>query len=382
MNLVFITDPHLGNHRKFGGVIRNGLNDRAQAVSRALKDACDMSVGADALIVCGDLFDTDKPSPALVSAASRAFEHSKTQAHVLVGNHERTSYGSNHTEPMARWWHGEHALLSSDVHAIAVIDGICNDMVLAVPALQKSDQSFVSRISDHLQNQEDIAGRAALEVLCVHAGVMDDSTPAFLRSTSAMELNELFELMEEHDIKLTVCGDWHEFKEYERNGRHVVQLGALVPTGFDNLGIEPYGRVLGYQTDTRKITYGHIAGPRFLKAVYEENELDAAWVAHVMRGQKAQYDLYVKVTVLPENVRHARSDLDSMIKDGAIKGYEIAINKEVARIQAKAAATRARSASSFEDALEAYLRVSPLPQGATRAGVTAKISALLSYKEE
>jgi hypothetical protein len=116
--------------------------------------------------------------------------------------------------------------------------------------------------------------------------------------------------------------------------------------------------------------------------VYEESELDAAWVAHVMRGQQAQYDLYVKVTALPENVKHARSDLDSMVKDGAIKGYEIAVNKEVARIQAKAAATRARSASSFEDALEAYLRVSPLPQGATRTGVTAKISALLSYKED
>jgi hypothetical protein len=253
--------------------------------------------------------------------------------------------------------------------------------MVMVPALPKSEQTLVSRVAAACEEQG-IFSRAIRkpEILCAHAGIMDEDTPPFLRSTSAIDRDELFAFMDEFDLELALCGDWHEHKVHTRNGRTIIQVGALVPTGFDNLGVNEYGYAISYDTHTKQIAKHVVPGPRFLKVVYEEQTLDAAWVHGVMSGTFGENALYVKVSALPENMKHARQDLDQMVADGFISGYDLVPSKEMVRVQAKAAATRASSAATFESALEEYLRVTPLPEGATRKGVIEKVSALLTHK--
>ena len=131
-SIAFVADVHLWNHRRCGGPVSAGINQRGQKILDALNYAADLALkkGASSLFVAGDLFDAVNPPPQLISRTIDALKRKNLNIFVLAGNHDRAS-----NQP------GDHALgpLAS-VHKFNVIEtpeivDIGDKTIAAIPFL-------------------------------------------------------------------------------------------------------------------------------------------------------------------------------------------------------------------------------------------------------
>src|SRR5260370_428206 len=93
MRIGFCADCHIANHRQFGGQLVSGLNERCRlcldVLANALKRAGEC--GCADVVILGDLFDSDRPSPQEVAAVQYVIYRSNIRVSMLVGNHDKTS---------------------------------------------------------------------------------------------------------------------------------------------------------------------------------------------------------------------------------------------------------------------------------------------------
>jgi hypothetical protein len=182
-------------------------------------------------------------------------------------------------------------------------------------------------------------------VLVGHFGIADADTPSYLRgSHDSVEADYLGRLCAEHDITHVFAGHWHQRNGWRVNDVRIHQLGALVPTGWDNPGFVGYGHVAILDCDTGEVSWTEIPGPRFLGAnMADDDEL-------ITTAESQDYHIYVD---------------DAPREDPGIK--------EAAR----AAAEAAQSSSTLDDAVAAYVEEMPLDEGVDRAAVLAKAKEYL-----
>lgn len=358
--LAFCADPHIGNHRKHAGNTIAGLNKRCRDVIATLDRAATWSAEqkVDAFVVCGDLFDTNRPIPQMIAAVQQVL--AKVPTIVEVGNHDKSS-----TEE------GDHALAPlapvativerPRVISVADVDLIC------VPFMPGAATSWFEQTVADVVTKE-ARGKKTCRLLAFHLGVDDSNTPFYLRGApDSIALKIVEQVMDQHNISYALCGNWHNHQHwYVRDGlRGVLQCGTLAPTGWDNAGSEGYGFVAMFDTKTQPyITLKQIPGPRFLTV---QGPSAADTIVKSVRDEGNQ--VYVKWQTDIKGSRIAREELVEWQDAGLIDGWEVSIEDEAAEEAARVAAKVARKAETMAEALAKFVAEMPLTEGVDRAEV-------------
>lgn len=363
-----VADVHLGNHRQHGGATRGSINDRCREGLDVLHRALMLAVErrCDWFVVHGDLFDTDRPPPALIAEVQQMF--SGVAAYhcgvvLVLGNHDMTSSVANDSA-MAPLAPVAHVV----VRASALQLG--GARLVALPHEVGFSQHTTETLGAALDGALHALGRGTNEdptgpvVVGMHLGISDDSTPPWLRGAAdSVPIDVLMPALVKRGIRWAVAGNWHDRRAWFDSGTTVLQLGALVPTGWDNPGLDGYGTVAIVDTDRPAAGFEieEVPGPRFVVA----DSLDDARRVSVAASARP---LYVRLRLPPEQVADGRALLAELGLPG-----DVAVDAGLTTAAARTAATLARGASTLDEAVAAFVAEMPLDAGVDRARVLAHV---------
>lgn len=280
MLLGIVADPHVANHRRYGGSMVAGLNQRGrwcvETLGRAAWIAC--NVGCDFFVVLGDLFDHTRPTPQLVRATARALldrppGKRAMRVVVILGNHDKQSEVEN-----------DHAAAS-----LQMIDGIevysepsCigfggHQLILAPYRAGRAEEWLPNAVlrdrAPWARHFPTVDGTPPRRVILTHLGVFDDDTPPYLREAKdAVGLGQARFLCDAVEADALYAGNWHSHKRWVgRNSMpagpgsdaaEVVIPGTLCPASYsDALGDN--GHMVVYDSKTNGFNKMTIDGPRF-----------------------------------------------------------------------------------------------------------------------
>lgn len=264
MLIATVADIHAGNHAIMGGPAVNGLNERCRKVVAVLAAAAKFAKSKGArLVIEGDVFDTARPSPQLVRAVMDAI--SSTDTDVIPGNHDRVTDapGDHALAPLGR-------MLNVCVYDTPTFGGRTgNDAFFCPPAPRGTNAA--EWFAGVLPNCP--GGRG---IIHGHFGIAYAGADIHRINIACLPQDVVFSLMRERGYIRGFFGDWHERKVFRRDGLVIEQIGALVPTGWDNPGPD-FGYLTLYDTEAGTSTVHKFGGPRFynVTSVEEAAELKA-----------------------------------------------------------------------------------------------------------
>jgi len=357
----------------------SGLNQRARSIVYSLKASVSTALakggaGVDLFCVAGDLFDTDHPSPALIDAVQGAFCCSDPitgkveggRILVVNGNHDMTSEASGgHTAILPLRWQ----------HDVKVFTGTCTlnrgkegGLVIVPHRVGPAKDWLENEINRHMAfGFAGMAGPALAnevpmpKILVVHLGLEDENTPPWLRGADdSIHVDQLADICVRHSIGSVVAGNWHTAKTFERRGVVMRQIGALVPTGFDNPGMDGYGRVVIWE-DGKFLDDLHVPGDRFLKVSSLEELADLHRTLTPFPGFT---DRYVHAQLSSADWWPGKLLLDQMMEENLVTNFKTSRSPEEVRSKAKAAAEAVVCHDTLGEALESYLDSAQLPEAA------------------
>jgi DNA repair exonuclease SbcCD nuclease subunit len=382
--IAVLADVHVGNPRRLGGPMTAGLNERCRLAIDTLRAACGQAreQGCDALYVAGDLFDSVNPGPRVVSPVQTVLDESRVlgvPVYVMPGNHDAVS-----TE------RGDHALgplgpvcFVVDRPSLSVPEhrgkstGI---QVVMVPHRSGPASGWLPGAIAGVRNEHpewvtdgvpSTASLAPFRVLVLHLGITHQGTPGHLRSDpSAVDVALLDALCVEHGFRAVLAGHWHEAYDAALPcGATVVQIGALVPTGWSDQGTVNRGRMLLVSSGRPHISAVEVPGPRFVRVSGPDGLPDALEQReHAAAGSR----LFVEWHAAPGETDFARQELRSAEARGDVARGTVVVSVEEAAGRAHRAAVAARSAATLTEALAAYVAEMDLPAGVDRKRVLSE----------
>lgn len=351
--IAVISDCHVHNFRPFGGVKVSGINERCNMSLASIAQAVAIANEAEAelLVVTGDLFDVSDPTPQIIAATLEVMqEFQGGDVVLLVGNHDQFSLAE-----------GDHALGPFQTHTTR------GGQFRVIERAQTVDWHSVGLpfnpepVQEWLSSALEKYSGVEASIVFGHFGIIDEDTEAFLRGApDAIEADVLFSIMKKRKIKMFVVGNWHEHRIWKRGERTIVQVGALTPTGFGNLG-RNYGRVVLIDNDC-SVDVREVNGPRFHKI---------KWGDKVPRSKKHQ--LFVHCEAKPNDVRAARAWFKEQAERYGIAGFNVVPSKEQAQARARAAAKATSQESAIKAASAAFVGKMPMPEGVSRERVLAHV---------
>lgn len=388
----FVADCHIANHRLLGGRVHAGINRRCRMALDALQRACEAAADADvsALVVCGDTFDNVRPEPQVIAAVAQVLGRCPFPVFVLLGNHEIVSMVG-----------GDHALGPlEEVSNVTVVDtprivpiGDAAQVLLwCAPYRPGPGKVWLPVVMAQLGAQAEGWRQAGAHpkntvvrshLLATHLGIMDDKTPPYLRDAhDCIGAFVLDEIMQAHGIELAAAGNWHDHRAWEfvdgptGTARHIVQCGALVPTGFDNPGLDGYGSLIVSESAGGKTTWvrAEIRGPRFLTVQADEDDTlfeDAA-------KQVAPGSLFVCRKAEPTGLQSAVARMLEAELALGLAGQRVVVDTKAAKVARGLAAQGASMATTVDGAVSAYIDGLVLPPGVERDVLGARVERLLT----
>ena len=376
MRVGIVADVHIGLHKKFGGPVVAGLNRRAQLALATLKAAQNEAIDLDCerFVVAGDLVDYISVEPQLMRALQLALT-SEIATYVMRGNHDMVSAVD-----------GDHALGPlAAVPNVAVIEtpqtfALDHGAELVIVPFQPGDaRVWLPEVLEKIGPQHHPGNAGKPRILVIHLGLIDDSTPEFLRGAhDAIPVKQLARLANYNGYDTVVAGNWHSYKKWQtRSGAHLVQIGALVPTGFDNPGMRGYGTLLVYDTDSPASPpeRHEIPGPRFVVARTQDEVFKAA-------TDREDNHVFLRWDVGPElSLKECSAYIDSEITAGRLEGGIAVTDTGDSAAGAREGAAAAAAASNGvggEDVLAAYVAAMEIPEGVARESVLASSRRLLT----
>lgn len=335
-----------------------GLNDRARLCLHVFSAAIDVAVrrGCCALFVLGDVFDQPRPPPALTAAVQRELLRARgagVEPVLLVGNHDRASSAP-----------GDHAL--APLAPVATV--VETTRVVEVGGVRVLCWPFEGMVEGRDPEQAD--------VIAMHCGIEDASTPPWLKG-KGLAVERLGGWMGDTGVRACFAGDWHRRATYAGSWGDAVQVGTLCPAGFDDEGLEGYGRV--FFTDGALLDgEEEIPGPRFVKTA--NREATAKLAADLLAGQDAVEEggyLYLKEACAPADYAARHAELTALELSGAIQGFQLEPDEAEAVAATRSAAEAARSSKTLDEALSVYVAQMPLEHGEDRDLVLARCRRFL-----
>lgn len=367
IRIAAVADCHIGNHKRHGGTVEVGANERCRHTLLGLEHALQIAIREQcvAFIVAGDLFDYTRPEAQVIAHVQRLLAHARDQSSLpmpillLRGNHEAVSIAS-----------GDNAL--APLHPVAeVIDqpiryGVGAEAEIGcIPFMPGSATMWLPDAVKEAFSGERKAKR--FRVLVVHLGIADDATAPWLKGAEdAVHLSFLEDLCQHWQIGLVLAGNWHERREWTLcNGRtRVQQIGALTPTGWDNPGLAGYGGVAVLELDGKQanLRMEEVEGPRFVKCSATDDKL-------IAQAKKYAGPVYLQATAAADGLKLAHEALQQAVKQGELARVEVLPDEQEIAAAARTAAAAAQSQETLFEALAAYVKNMPLPEGANREAV-------------
>ena len=356
MTVCFLADLHVANHKRHGGPVKAGINRRCQhvldAMSRAYARADELD--AKAVVILGDLFDTTRPEPQIVAAVQQIMR--KLPTYILMGNHDLVS-----TAP------GDHCLgplspVATVVETPTWVMQQNNMQLLFIPFQPGPAVEWLPEVVKEAapkRYHKDVPA-----TLLLHLGLADDKTPVFMRGAhDAVPASMAADLCKQYGFTACFAGNWHSYKVLRKRPL-VCQVGAAVPTGWDNEGLEGYGAMVLW--DGKKMEVEWIPGPRFLKTHVDDD---------IVIPDDQQ--VYLQIIAASDQTGDALEMLKGAMDDGLVVAGEVVPDNTEARVAAKKAAMVARSADTLEEALASYVEEMTIPEGVTREEVLATVRKYL-----
>jgi hypothetical protein len=352
--IAMIADIHLHNHRAFGGPMIAGLNSRYRAILQAMHTAYEAANKAEAgcMFILGDLFDTVRPTPQMMAPVLLLMEYyantKNLQTVVVPGNHDKLSEapGNNALGPLK---------VVADVCEEPCVYQLRDANVLVSPFRTGPASQWL--LEDIKQAQTQI-GDTKFGVL-THVGISDENTPPWLKGSDDSIDRSLL-----GDIAV-FAGNWHEHKVMG----FAVQVGALVPTGFDNpspvKGTDPYGSLL--ICDGERNRRDIIPGPRFKKMSYTDGMVPA----HVLRRSDSDPNLYVRFACDYVDMEGARGLGKALVEGNRIGDFEVVLDAQDKNRMHKQKIEAVHQASSIDVAVSKYVEKMNLPEGVLAKEISA-----------
>ena len=390
----FVADPHAANHKICAGVAVDGINDRCARVLDCLEQAAKAGPPGSTLVVLGDLFDVDKPSPTILAETGRALRSGRNDVIALVGNHDQTSAPTADLD-------GEHALAPLRSSKLTVVDRptlipLEFADLIAVPFSPAVTPATLPGIIEGLLGGTRATNAPRVRVLCLHLGVWDKSTPPWLVGAhDAIAETDLRDIARTYRIAFVECGNWHNQRAWSpRNGDgvHISQVGALAPTGWDNPGLVGYGgvdmiEVLGTM-DRGAWSNTWIHGPRFLafgrpgEPAAESFEKVLAAISKPVKCYDEvlrRHALYVRLYVASKDIADGARRVREAVAGGlVVAGEALALDTAENRAATSAAAVKAlASGLNHDEAIARYVQAREYPPGVTAAAVLGKVRGYL-----
>lgn len=361
MRLALVADPHVGNHKRHGGEAVSGINRRCRLTIDALSAAARIAERRKAvLVVCGDLFDTSRPEPQVVAAVQEALRSVKTV--VLRGNHDTVSEAP-----------GDHAL--GPLEPVATVVEVPTFVMPGVVALPFRPHPVKEWFDAALAEFAPMLGGVAV----AHFGIEDADTPPWLRGAQdSAHADHVLGVLRKHKFAALFVGNWHNHKHWGGSADPlVVQVGTLCPTGWDNLGLVGYGKVVVYDTEDRSWEAVEVPGPRFVKVRGRGALADLV----DSPGVENAAPLFVQFLSPPgeavDDPEQVRSFLHRKLyaagklsNDGIV--VEVVPDEGDALVAARTAATAAKSAVTLEEAIDGFAGAMELPEGVVAEDVKAR----------
>jgi hypothetical protein len=367
VRVACVADVHLANHRVHGGETVAGLNRRAEEIANALALAVQAAerAGCERFVVAGDLFDAASPSPQLVRRAQEALSASERpiKTFIIAGNHDIVSAkeGDNALGPL-------RALPHVEVVEVPRVVAAGSADLLLVPFQPGDARKWLPESVAALGLG---AGNGKPRALVTHVGIVTGATPPYLRDAhDAVEL-EALQALSAQGISAVLAGNWHGFHAWG----NICQIGALVPTGWDNFGMEGYGTLAIWDSKTGKLSREEIPGPRFLSISCDPE--------HVQPPPSR--DAYVRWSVGPEDEEAAcRARAEYLVESGRLRACEVVLDlgdgASAARSAARNAAERAQAASGagLDEVLAAFVGAMQIPESVSREAVLSECRRFLA----
>ena len=376
MSIVgMVADVHISNYRRVGGIMTAGLNERCRMVLDVLRRTCQAAFeqGCSKLYILGDLYESATIGPRVIAATQDVLLEARSNGLEVVistGNHDAIT-----GDP------GDHAL--GPLRHIAkivdrpLIDKLGDLEVVVLPfydgpasvwlrkqlsEVQREDAGLDEQLSNSASDD-----RSPPRVLALHLGIAHDGTPAFLQDECSLRLQTLQGLLTEFGYDGLFAGHWHDFIQLNTPNAFFVQLGALVPTGWDNPGVRNRGMLAVYSTNggNTNLKYVSIPGPRFLqiKGLAGFETLKASVL------EAAGSKLFVDWLIAPDDLNDAKEDLMIFKNRSLIHHGEVSLDMSQVTEIAREAATAARSEKTLAEALDAYVQKMPMPQDVQRTRI-------------
>lgn len=372
MKIAAVADVHAHNPRRLAGAVERSLSRRCRDTLRVLERAYALAhrEGCSHMLVLGDLVDSTSPEPQLIGQLLQIVHEARIRwgivSILLVGNHDQESdqEGDHALAPFVPF--GKDAIVV-ETPSVLPMDGF--DLILlphaAAPPAPKRLASLLTGLTR--------PSRPA--VLGMHAGISDDNTPHFLQgSADSIDVSVLRRAMIGAGVNVTLAGNWHDRREWRSGPSTVIQVGALVPTGFDNPGLDGYGGVAVLDSSDMTVTVHTLEGPRFLpvSGLDALKELLPSGAVSIPERR-----VYIRVTVQPDEMKAASDIITGAHKAGLIVSGEVIPDGTDRVVSARKAASAARSASTLTDALNGFVNTMPLEEGVGRGEVLEKCRGFL-----
>lgn len=364
--IALCADVHLGNHRRHGGPVDRSLNRRCWEGLRVFEDAvvAAMNADCDAFVVLGDLFDYRRPEAQLIAEVQRILKGRREagmRPYLLLGNHEQASGAV-----------GDHALGPLSEVALIVdrptVFGFPGSVELGlVPFRAEPAKDWLEETVSQLYTDA-----SKTRLLGVHLGVSDRATPPWLQGApDSIAAVDLAAIANDAGVEHVLAGNWHNRDSFGHGAVTINQLGALVPTGWDNPGMGGYGQMI--VVDSSRL-HGDLErhwmlGPRFIKLPnhYKPSE-----------DECRRNRVYVEWTTVASDFAAARLEADAKMASGQWVAADVLLLGEETERMARTAANLARAESTLGEALVTYCDNAPMKATVNRAHVAARASHYLA----
>lgn len=345
---AWVADPHVGNHKVFGGKVTSGLNRRCRLGLRVLRHALRTAVGAGCthFFVLGDLVDVDAPGDRIVWALAALFKEFEDELRIVLlqGNHDRASSAPD-----------DNALagLSLVAHVVTEPEAYPLDggFIALVPF---QDGDATTWFPGALQQAIRAGGAQPCFALGFHLGIRDlGASPWEASAKDAFDVEALRILMQTYGIGYAYAGNWHTPKAWSNC---IFQCGTLCPTGFDNPGSH-YGVMHTLSAMGERRPY-LIAGPRFHKV-----RVLGPGPRYVVDGQPPEQANwhFLRLVVPPQDLVEARIWFET--NPPTCLDWELVVDQQEARELAQEAQGRARAETALPVAVATFIEHAEIRHG-------------------
>lgn len=335
--IAVVADVHLANHRRMAGPDRvNGLNSRAREIINVLERMLGKATTeypVRDLVFAGDTLDCSRPEPQVIAALQEVLagwirQNPYNKVYILKGNHECRSLAA-----------GDHALGPLvALEGVQVCDGpvatsgfMPGEGMILLPFQPGSPDAWLPGVLKSLR----MSPGWKHKVLVGHFGVYDDTFPPWAKeSEGAIHVKKLQAIMAPYGIGTALLGDWHSRRGWTNDHQTVLQVGALVPTGWDNPGADGYGTLALWAEGL--LSMEEIPGPRFVTVPFTPR--DPRWTRDVYN---TGHTMYFQVKASQAQAAEARAWMERMNLRGEVVPTPENLKERVATVSAPATVSEA-----------------------------------------